>query len=204
MPFSGEPLDELRQAISARTQHSLAVPAFAAEESGGGAEEPSLMLWKVLNFLILAGLIGWLIAKHGGPFISLARQDHLGKASRPASCAKADADARAAEVQKKLGNLEQEISALRTTAHEERARETDRILRETQAEIVRIQHQANVEIESAGKQARLDVQRSAATLAIQLAEKKVLARMSPDVQSSLLQSFLKDLASGPAQSATAD
>ncbi len=178
------------------------VPAFA-QESGGAAEEPSLMLWKVLNFLILAGLVGWLIAKHGGPLLA-SRAKTISEGLAAGTRAKAEADARAAEVQKKLGNLEQEVNALRTSALEERGRETERILRETQAEIVRIQYQANVEIESAGKQARLDVQRAAAALAIQLAEKKVLARMSPDVQSSLLQSFLKDLASGPARSATAD
>jgi F-type H+-transporting ATPase subunit b len=179
----------------------IAVPAFA-QESGGGAEKPSLLLWQVLNFFILAGLIGWLVAKHGGPFLA-ARAKTISEGLAAGTRAKAEADARAAEVQKKLGNLEQEVNALRTTALEERARETDRIRRETQAEIVRIQYQANVEIESAGKQARLDVQRAAAVLAIQLAEKKVLARMSPDVQSSLLQSFLKDLANGPARSATA-
>jgi F-type H+-transporting ATPase subunit b len=180
----------------------VAIPAFA-QESGGGTEKPSLLLWQVLNFFILAGLIGWLIAKHGGPLLA-SRAKTISEGLAAGTRAKAEADARAAEVQKKLGNLEQEISALRTTAQEERARETDRILREAQAEIVRIQYQANVEIESAGKQARLDVQRAAAALAIQLAEKKVLARMSPDVQSSLLQSFLNDLANGPARSATAD
>jgi F0F1-type ATP synthase membrane subunit b/b' len=125
----------------------IAIPAFAAEESGGGAEEPSLLIWKVLNFLILAGLIGWLIAKHGGPLIA-SRAKTISEGLAAGTRAKAEADARAAEVQKKLGNLEQEISALRTTAQEERAREADRIRRETQAEIVRIQYQANVEIES--------------------------------------------------------
>ncbi len=179
-----------------------AIPAFA-QESGGGSEEPSLLLWKVLNFFILAGLIGWLIAKHGGPLLA-SRAKTISEGLAAGTRAKAEADARAAEVQKKLGNLEQEVNALRATAQEDRARETDRIRRETQAEIVRIQYQANVEIESAGKHARLEVQRAAAALAIELAEKKVLARMSPDVQSSLLQSFLKDLASGPARSATAD
>jgi F-type H+-transporting ATPase subunit b len=180
----------------------IALPAFA-EETSGGAEQPSLLLWKVLNFFILAGLIGWLISKHGGPLLA-SRAKTISEGLAAGTLAKAEADARGAEVQKKLDNLGQEINALRANAQEERARETERILRETQAEIVRIQYQANVEIESAGKQARLEVQRAAAALAIELAEKKVLARMSPDVQSSLLQSFLNDLASGPARSATTD
>lgn len=180
----------------------IAVPAFA-QESGGAAEKPSLLLWQVLNFFILTGLVGWLIAKYFSPFLA-SRSKTISEGLAAGTRAKAEADARAAEVQKKLNNLGQEIAALRSAAQEERAREADRIKRETQAEIVRIQYQANVEIESAGKQARLDVQRAAAALAIQLAEQKVKARMSPDVQSSLLQSFLKDLTAGPARSATAD
>jgi F-type H+-transporting ATPase subunit b len=181
----------------------LTVPAFAQES--GGTEKPGLLIWQVLNFFILAGLIGWLIAKHGAPLIA-ARAKGISEGLEAGTRAKAQADTRAAEVQKKLDNLEKEIGGLRTSAQEEREREADRIRRETQAEIVRIQYQANIEIESAGKQARLDVQRAAASLAIELAQKKVEARMSPDVQSSLLHSFLDDLAGGPtrARSSAAD
>jgi F0F1-type ATP synthase membrane subunit b/b' len=65
--------------------------------------------------------------------------------------------------------------------------------RETQTEIARIHYQAGHEIESAGKQARLEVQRAAAKMAVELAEEKVRARMSPEIQSALLQGFLTGL-----------
>lgn len=171
-----------------------ALPAFA-EESGSAAEKPSMMIWTVLNFLILAGIIGWLIKKHGVPALS-ARSKEIAEGLAAGEKAKAEADARAREVQAKLANLDQEIAGLRTGAREEREREAERILRDTQAEIARMHQQAEMEIESAGKQARLEVQRAAARLAIELAESKVRARMSPDLQSALLDSFLKDLAVG--------
>jgi hypothetical protein len=41
--------------------------------------------------------------------------------------------------------------------------------------------------------ARLEVQRAAAKIAIDLAEQKVRARMSPEIQAVLLQGFLTDL-----------
>jgi F-type H+-transporting ATPase subunit b len=179
----------------------VAIPAFAQES--GGAEKPSLLLWQVLNFFILAGLIGWLIAKNGGPFLA-ARSKAIADGLAAGTKARAEADARAAEVQKKLDNLQHEIDAIRSGAQEEREREADRIRREAQAEMVRIQHQAGMEIESSGKLARLEVQRAAAALAIGLAETKIRARMAPDVQSSLLQSFLKDLAAKPARATAAD
>lgn len=176
-----------------------ATPAFAQES--GGAEKPSLLLWQTLNFLILAGLLGWLIVKQGGPLLA-SRSKEISEGLAAGEKAKAEADARAAEVQAKLGNLEKEIGSLRTSAREEREREADRIRRDTEAEIARIHHQAEMEIESTGKQARLEVQRAAASLAIDLAERKVRARMSPDVQSALLETFLKELTGEAAPAAT--
>jgi F-type H+-transporting ATPase subunit b len=167
-----------------------AMPALAQES--GGTEKPSLLLWQTLNFLILAGLLGWLVVKQGGPLLR-SRSKEITEGLAAGETAKAEADARAAEVDAKLSNLEKEINALRSDAREEREREADRIRRETQAEIARIHHQGEMEIDSAGRLARLDVQRAAASLAIELAEKKVRARMSPDVQSALLETFLKDL-----------
>ncbi len=81
---------------------------------------------------------------------------------------------------------------MQTSAHEERNREADRIRSDSHKEIARIQLQLEQETLSAAKMARLEVQRYAAKLAIDLAEQKVRARMTPDVQSALLESFLKD------------
>jgi F-type H+-transporting ATPase subunit b len=151
-----------------------------------------MFVWQVLNFLILAGLIGWLAIKQGGPLLA-ARSNEIREGLAAGEKAKAEADVRAAQVQAKLANLENEVTEMRATAKEERERETARILRETQAEIARIRQQAEHEIESAGKQARIEVQRAAARMAIDLAETKVRARMSPEIQASLLQAFMADM-----------
>jgi F-type H+-transporting ATPase subunit b len=154
--------------------------------------EGELLLWEALNFLVLAGALGWLAVKHGGPLLA-ARSKEIGEGLAAGEKAKAEADARAAQVQAKLANLETDVAALRTSAKEEREREADRIRRETEAEIARIRYQAVQEIESAGKQARMEVQRAAVKMAIELAEQKVRARMSPEVQAGLLQGFIQDL-----------
>ena len=92
----------------------LAVPAFA-QESGGAAEKPSMVIWQILNFLILAGIIGWLVKKHGSPAL-VARSKGITEGLAAGEKAKAEADARAREVQAKLANLDQEIAGLRTDA----------------------------------------------------------------------------------------
>ena len=151
-----------------------------------------MFVWQVLNFLLLAGLLGWLIVKQGGPLLA-ARSKEIADGLASGEIAKAEADARAAQVQSKLAKLGTEIEAMRADAKQERDLEAERIRRETQAEMGRIRVQAEHEIESAGKLARMEVQRAAAKLAIELAEEKVRARMSPEIQAALLQSFLREL-----------
>ncbi len=151
-----------------------------------------MLIWEAINFAILVGLLGWLAVKQGGPLLR-ARSKEIMDGLAAGEKAKAEADARAAQVQAKLANLEKEIAALRTDAREEGEREADRIRRETKAEIDRIHVQAEHEIESAGKQARLEVQRAAAMLALELAETKVRSRMSPEVQAQLVMGFVTDL-----------
>jgi len=150
------------------------------------------MIWTVLNFFILIGGLAWLTSKYGTPLLN-ARAKGISEGLAAGEKAKADADRRAAEVQSRLANLEKEIAALRADAKTERDREADRIRRDSQADLARIHAQAEHEIEAAGKHARLDVQRAAARLAIELAETKVRARMSPDVQASLVRAFVTDL-----------
>lgn len=151
-----------------------------------------MMIWTILNFVILAAGIGWLISKFGTPLLR-QRSHEIADGLAAGEKAKAEADKRAAEVQAKLNNLEKEIAGLRMAAKEERDREAERIRRDAQVEIARIQAQAEMEIESAGKLARFEVQRAAAKLAIDLAETRVRARMSPEVQNTLVKGFVADL-----------
>jgi F-type H+-transporting ATPase subunit b len=179
-----------------------AVPAFAQEaaaEQKSAAKEVS-PLWKWANFAILAGVLGYLISKNAGPLLA-ARTKQIQDGLAAGQKAQAEANARAAAVQTKLNDLGFQISLMRDGAKQEREREADRIRRDSEREIARIQQHAAQEIESAGKLARLEVQRFAAKLAIELAERKVRSRMSPEVEAALLGNFLDDLSAGRARHA---
>lgn len=172
-----------------------ALPAFAAEAEEGTRHAEVSEIWKWLNFAILAGILGWLTAKNLGPaLVARSAQIHEGLAA--GEKAKAEADARAAAVEARLAGLETTISQMKAQAHEELMRETERIRRETETELARIEQHATQDMESAGKLARLEVQRYAAKLAIDLAEQKVRARMSPEKQSELVQNFAHGLSNG--------
>jgi len=104
-----------------------------------------------------------------------------------------DAEARAAEVERRLANLEAEIAALRAESQKEDVAETGRFGRHTAAEIVKTQAHAEQEIAAAGKAARMELKRYCAELAVGLAEEKIRARMTPDTQDALVRGFVRDL-----------
>ena len=164
----------------------------AGESSGSQEEKPGMELWKWANFAILAGILGYLISKNMGPMLA-TRSQQIQEGLAAGERAKADADARAAAVSAKLSGLGDVISTMRAEARLEREREGARLRRETVAELARIQQNAAFEMESATKLAKLRLQQYAAKLAIDLAEQKVRARMTGDVQSALIQNFLVEI-----------
>lgn len=184
----------LRRALTAL---ALSVAPLLAQESGG-SPKPDMTLWEWLNFAILAAILGWIVVKQGAPALR-SRSKQIEEGLAAGHKAKAEADARAAEVEARLAGLEKEISSMRTNAAAERELEAERIRLNTQDEIGRIQRQCAQELESLGKLARLEVQRAAARLAMELAEQKVRARMSPELQSTLIEGFLEDLPDGRAR-----
>lgn len=163
--------------------------AFAEGKEGG---ESSLQMWKWANFLVLAGALGYLMVKALPPLFA-ARTAAITKDMVESQQIRQDADARAAEVERRLAAIEVEIARLRTESKEEGAAEADRLSKQTTAEIARIEAQAEREISDAGKTARKELARYAASLSIDMASKKIRARMTPAVEDRLVRGFVRDL-----------
>ena len=155
-------------------------------------------LWKWPNFLMLAGLLGYLIKKHGGPLLT-ARSQGIKESLEAGEKAKVEAEARAAAVQARIANLDREISELRTNSKAELEREADRIRRDAENELHRIEQHTAAEIVAIGKQAQNEVRQYAAKLALDLAEQKIRGRMTPDAQATLLHNFSNDVSARSAQ-----
>lgn len=167
-------------------------PLQEAADSPAEGEHGKLELWKWANFLVLAGALGYLVAKNAGPFFS-ARSQQIRKDMVEAQEARERAEARAAEVDRRLASLENEIAALRAESQREAQSETERLSRQTAAEMAKIQAHAEQEIASAGKAARMELKRYTAELAVQLAADRIRARMSPATQEALVRGFVRDL-----------
>jgi F-type H+-transporting ATPase subunit b len=168
----------------------------AGEASEHAAEPPgeggATVIWKWANFVLLAGILGWAVKKNAGPFFA-ARTRQIRKEMLEADDLRLQAEARAAEVDRRLANLEVEIAALRAESAREAESETARLGRATAAEIAKIQVHAEQAIDSAGKAARMELKRYSAELAISLAEQKIRARLTPETQDALIGGFVRHL-----------
>ena len=160
------------------------------------AEEFNTELWKWPNFLILVGLLGYLVKKHVPPLLA-ARSQSIREGLEAGEKAKAEAEARAAAVQAKIANLDSEIASLRSSAKADLEREAARIRHDAETELTRIEQHTAMEIVSLGKQARVELRQFAAGLAMDLAEQKLRARMTPEAQATLLGNFAGDMSRRP-------
>jgi F-type H+-transporting ATPase subunit b len=175
----------------------LAAPAFMAQELPAQGERiedrgERDILWKWLNFAILAGGLGYLTYRNGGAFFR-SRTEAIRKGIEEADRLRREAEARVAEMEARLKNLEAEVQELRTRAGQEMAAENERLRREAEDSLRKIREQAEQEIASASKAARHEVQAHAAELAVGLAAAKIRSLLTPQADETLVAAFLNDL-----------
>ncbi len=155
-------------------------------------EEPDMLGWKWANFAVLAAGLAWLGVKKGSPYFS-AQMQTIRQGLEEARRNRAASDARAAEVQQKLANIGAEIEQFRSTVIAEQNAEVERLGQRMRNEMEASWANAAQQIESTGKNARLDLRRYASSLALELAEQRIRGRMNPAVQASLTNDFVRKL-----------
>ena len=170
-------------------------PAESAESSEHATEtaEPNI-IWKWINFAILAGGLGYLMAKTL-PQIFANRTSEIQKSITEAQQVKHDAEARAAQMDARLKALGADIEAFRTQAARDMQQEGERIRQETAAQIKKVEQHSALEIETAGKAATRALRQYSAELSLKLAEECVRARLDATSEAALVDSFVKQLSS---------
>ncbi|MCL4852980.1 MAG: hypothetical protein KJZ78_16600 [Bryobacteraceae bacterium] len=173
---------------SHETESEKAVEHAAAEEHDTG----NITLWKIVNFALLAAGLGYLTKKFGLPLFqarTLSIQSGIAEASR----LRQDAEARARELEQRMASLATEIDHMRENARQEISAEADRVRMETEQQLSKVQAHAEQEIEAAAKASRQELKAYSAELALRLAESRIRARLTPDTQDALVDSFIADL-----------
>jgi F-type H+-transporting ATPase subunit b len=170
----------------------LAGSVFAAEQAGEKKEAPENLTAKWINFAILAGGLGFIAVKVGGPAFRAKKQAILN--DMEAAAGRAEAAAReAAEIDQKMAGLQAEVAALRVEAQQQMAAEAVRVREETAQHVEKLNQAAQHEIASATKHAQQQLKAQAAELALDLAAKKIAARVDDSVQATLVDRFTRSL-----------
>jgi F-type H+-transporting ATPase subunit b len=158
-------------------------------------QETKDLIYKTVNFAILAGLIVYFLRKPAADFFA-SRTAAIQKGMADAKIAREAAEKRLAEIEARLARLGDEIGGLRAEAAKEDAVQAERMKLASDAEGAKILASAESEIDTLTRAARLELKSYAAQLAVDLAEVRIKERMSANEQEHLLQAHIRDLSGG--------
>jgi F-type H+-transporting ATPase subunit b len=183
---------------------ALVAPAVAlANEEGEGHEgageheaapklDTSRLALQLLNFAVLAGVVGFV----GGKAINkalLARHQQLKADLVAASDAKAAAEKKASEQEKRLASLEGEIAGIRAGIKQEAEAEKQRLIAAAEERAKRIGEETKFLLDQQVKQAEASLKREVAEAAVKIAEEIVKKSMGASDQQRLVETFVSDV-----------
>jgi F-type H+-transporting ATPase subunit b len=170
--------------------------AAAPEEEAHAAGGFTALLWPIINFVILCGILYYFLNK---PFSSYLqdRSASIRKDLVEAAELKASAAAQVAAIDQKLKALPGELDALRKRGAEEAAAEEQRITAAAQAERDRLLDQARREIELQTRLAKREILEHAADLSVQLAAERLKHEVTPADQERLVDRYLEQVKEKP-------
>jgi F-type H+-transporting ATPase subunit b len=157
--------------------------------------DPKTFAFQLINFGILVAILGFF----GGRAINkalAARHEQLKRDLEEAVQARAAAEARLAQQERRLGNLEKEVTALRASIKEEALGEEKRLVATAEEKARRIQEETKFLMAQEVKQAEIRFREEVAAQAVRIAEEVVQRSVKPEDDKRLSASFVADLEGG--------
>ena len=152
------------------------------------------LLYKIINFALLAGGLGYILRKPLADFFA-ARSDSIRKSLEEGRKALAASEAQLQAVEQKLAHPEDEIAAFKASAAKEIEAERQRMKEVAAQEAEKILESARAQIETSLRAAKLDLKSYAARQAVELAEELIRQRLDDASRKRLLSQFVAGLES---------
>ena len=167
---------------------------FASEAGDGHAVSKEVLYkdfaWRVFNFVVLAAIIIWAIAKAKVKASLADRQKQIETRLDEANKAKSAAEEKLREYNSKLEHASKEIDGLRAVLVREAEQEKQRIVTEAQKAAEKIIAQAGVSAEQEVSKARLALQAEAGRLAVEIATGKLAAAVQKNDHDRFVSEYL--------------
>ena len=173
--------------------HGEHAPGAPHEEEHGeahGTNWPAM----ILNFLLWAGIVGFLLKKPLTTYLHnrrVAVVEGLEESRR----IKAEAEAKHAEYTERLAHLDEELAKLRQEMIQAGEAERDRIIAEAESRAARMRRDAQFVVDQQMKQLKKDLTREAIEAAVKAAEEVLTAQTGAADQERLAKAYLGDVAS---------
>ncbi len=167
-----------------------AEPASKEENS----EPPRELLYKVINFAILVGGLGYLLRKPLAEFFT-SRSASIQKSLDEGRKALEASQAQLQAVEEKLRGLEAEIAAFKVSATSEMEAERQRLQQAGAEEAARILESARAQTNVAVRGAKLELKKYAAQKSGTLAEELIRARLDDSSRQRLVTQFVATIQS---------
>ena len=167
-------------------------PVFAQEGGASATESPTGYLFRWLNFVIVAGLLLYVIVKFAAPEFR-RRADEISEKIAEGAQAREAAERQRQEIQAKVANLQNEIEQLRVQGRRAAEDEAQRLRDTVRGESEKIEQAARGEIEAAVRAGRMELKAVGARLSVQLAEAMLRQELTPQAEAKLFHSFVGEL-----------
>lgn len=185
------PSSAFENSPQAPAQEEHATASEHNSKEGGGSHEAS-PIYRWINFAILVAGLGFVLRKPLAQFFA-ERTASIRKELEDGRSALSASEEKLRAVEQKLQRFEQEMADFRAAALKEMEEEHARMRQTTEQEAAKIMESVRVQMDVAGKQARLELRLYAAEQAVSLAEKVIAGRMDETRQKRLVGQFVEKL-----------
>ena len=188
-----------RGAIGSASKTALAFwalpPEGKAEEGGSETKE---LIFKTINFIILAGGLGYLLRKPLTEFF-IQRSGEIRQKLEEGRKALEASQARMTAIEEKLRNLEAEIAAFKASATREAEAERQKLRTAAAEEAEKILESARARMETSTRAAKLELRYFVAEEALKQAEQMIQGRLDEATRKQLVSQFVAKLDVGPSR-----
>jgi len=173
------------------------LPALAQENGPDVTTMPVGTVFRWLNFLLVFGVLTYLIGKFGGPYFR-GRAHGIAKAIEEAQQARAAAQRELQEAEGKLASIDAEVQQEWRAAERESASDRERIRALTNSDTEKIGQAARAEIAAAERAGTQELRAIAARLATERAAALIRQRINAAEEAALFDAFVEELAKATA------
>lgn len=167
---------------------------LATDAAGEGGFLTNPAVWRVINLIVFLLVLVYILrnkVRIGQVFDNRAAA--IRKELEQARHDKQEAEQRLAEVEARLGRLDQEVAEIRAEAAREAEREAERVRQAAAADAEKIRQMAEREIEGAMKSARTELRAFVAEHSVEMAEKIIRREIRPEDDRRMLTEYLDNL-----------